>query len=293
MLDELGKPGFITTLKHWPFVPQGVDLHRESVDSAFPVAEVEKKTAPFRALSRRGDLLMTTHVFDSLVDPGMVTLSPHWLEILRADVGFSGPLVTDGIFMLRSHRSRAAVGEAMPEFSFTGDDEIAGWAARAILAGHDIVIAEGGAATSRKVLERLIELACRPDELGRRMRERIEAAHAKVAELKERRRADLEAVIDASPALIDRTISLVSRGEVGLHDDAAYASRSAEIAATCRPMEGAEPVRPGESESSTCPGLRRGSRESAPRSCTGRPAFGRRGPGARRAGALPPKRALR
>lgn len=234
VIDALSRYGVLVTLKHWPFVPQGVDLHRESVDSAIPLAEVEGLTAPFRELSGKGDLLMTTHVYDSLVDGDLVTLSPRWVQLLQESVGFSGPIVTDGLFMLRSHRERASTEAALPGLGQTGDDEIAGWAARAILAGHDIVIVEGSAATSQRVFERLLELCCRGDELGRRMRERVLAAYDKIMELKRRRAADLSLAIEAPASLVDRVVALVARGHAGLADEAAYSRVAREIAALPR-----------------------------------------------------------
>jgi hypothetical protein len=233
VLDALDRFGILVTLKHWPFVPEGVDLHRESVDSALPLAEVERLAAPFRSLAARGDILMTTHVSDSLVEAGLVTLSPRWIDILSKGVSFAGPLITDGLFMLRSHRVQAVGGEPVPGLGSAGDDEIAGWAARALLAGHDLLIVEGTAASSLHVYERLLELACRGDDYGRRVRERIMAACAKVAALKERRRADLAASIDAPAALIDRIVALVARGAAGLADDVAYRGIEAEVTAIC------------------------------------------------------------
>ena len=234
VIDALSRQGVLVTLKHWPLVPQGVDLHRESVDVALPLPEIERVTAPFRELASRGDLLMTTHVYDSLVDDGLVTLSPRWMQLLQDSVGFSGPIVSDGLFMLRSHRERASVGEALPGLGRSGDDEIAGWAARAILAGHDMVIVEGSAATSQHVFERLLELCCRDDELGGRLRERVLAAHAKVIELKRRRAADLSATVEVPPSLVDRIVALVAREQAGLADDAAYSRVAREIAAVHR-----------------------------------------------------------
>jgi hypothetical protein len=223
--------GILVTIKHWPFLPPGVDLHRESVDLALPLAQVEAQASIFRRLAPAADAIMTTHVYDSEVDDALVTLSQPWVEHLLRSTGFRGPIVTDGLFMLRSHRERARLPRPLPGLGSTGNDEIAGWAAGALLVGHDMVILEGTAATSTAVFRRLLELACRADELGASLRGRIEAAHGKVLRMKAVRVSGSGAA-DGPVALVERVIRYVEqRGAAGPGDDPEGREILVEIAA--------------------------------------------------------------
>ena len=226
LIAELKRARILATLKHWPLVPIGVDLHREAVDEHLSRDEVERLAAPFRALASRADLIMTTHFFDSEVDGSLVTLSPRWLELLRRDTKFRGPVLSDGLFMLRSHRIEAASAPALPGLGHTGDDEIAHWAATAILAGHDMVIVEGTAATSLHVYRRLLELSSRADDVGRRLRSRVSSAYRKIAELKRRRAAELGRSISFPAELVDRLIRFAADPVGG---EARYAGLEAEM----------------------------------------------------------------
>lgn len=204
LLSAYERFGVQATLKHWPFIPEGTNLHRSSGDTKATADEVRLLTAVFRRLAPRADLMMTTHVFDSLIDGGaLVTFSPAWLSMLRRDTGFGGLLVSDGLLMLRSYRDLAAPPRPIAGLGDGEEDEYAGWAMRAILAGHDLLILESTLGTTRKVFEKVLALACRKDAQGRELRERISASHARIAEFKRRHAAELAAAVEAPVKLID------------------------------------------------------------------------------------------
>ena len=92
---------------------------------------------------------------------------------------------------------------------FAGLDEAAAWAARAILAGHDMVIVEGSAAQTVRVYEGLLAAACGQDPQAAALRARIERSSARIARWKEDRRAALLRVVDVPPAAIHSLIALL------------------------------------------------------------------------------------
>jgi len=211
LLSAYGRFGVQATLKHWPFIPAGTNLHRSSADTKVTAQELQGLTAVFRHLAPRADLMMSTHVFDSLVDPAsLVTFSPSWLAMLRRDTGFRGLLVSDGLLMLRSYRALAAPPRPIPGLGSTEEDEYAGWVMRAILAGHDMVILEGTAWTTRKVFEKVLALACRSDGQAVELRERISASHARIMEFKRQHAAQINDSVDAPSDLVGEILETVS-----------------------------------------------------------------------------------
>jgi hypothetical protein len=212
MIAELRRFGLQPVIKHFPFLPKGANLHRESPDVKVALRDVEKRAAIFRTLAGESDILMTTHLRDSLVDPRIVTFSPLWLDILRRQTRFKGLLMSDGLLMLGNYVDRAAlVGERAPPDASGSLDGPAGWALRALLASHDLLIVEGSAATTYRVFEGLLTVACGKTETGRLMRERIEAAAARIARFKKRNEKSLRRAVDVSPATIGAIVSLVPR----------------------------------------------------------------------------------
>lgn len=212
MIAELRRFGLQPVIKHFPFLPKGANLHRESPDVKVALRDVEKRAAIFRTLAGESDILMTTHLRDSLVDPRIVTFSPLWLDILRRQTRFKGLLMSDGLLMLDNYANRAALlGGGAPADALGNLDGPAGWALRALLAGHDLLIVEGSAATTYRAFEGLLRAACGKTETGKLLRERIEAAAARIAQFKKRNEKSLRRVVDVSPAAIGAIVSLVPR----------------------------------------------------------------------------------
>jgi hypothetical protein len=89
--------------------------------------------------------------------------------------------------MLRNYADRALVGRG----------EIS-WAIQAILAGHDMIIVEGGSATTYRVFEGLLAAASRRGETGRLLRSRIEESYERIVAFKQAERASLTRTADVS-----------------------------------------------------------------------------------------------
>ncbi|MGO9309589.1 MAG: glycoside hydrolase family 3 N-terminal domain-containing protein [Spirochaetia bacterium] len=206
---ELRTYGLQVVLKHFPYLPTGADLHRQSPDTKVPATEAESRFSVFRGLATDADMIMTTHLLDSAVDREIVTFSPIWNAILRADTGFTGPLMSDGLLMLRNYPGRSAPGGGAFSADFAGLDPTAVWAARAILAGHDLLVVEGSAAQTVRVFDGLLTAACRASPEARELRRRIEESSSRIARWKQEREAALRRTVEVPPAVIQRVIALL------------------------------------------------------------------------------------
>lgn len=108
--------GILTTLKHFPgHGSSHADSHVGFVDVT-ATANRDVELAPYRALIAEGlaDSVMTAHVVNRTLDPRHpATLSRATLDLLRRDLGFDGPVVSDDLRMAAIDRhyglARAAV----------------------------------------------------------------------------------------------------------------------------------------------------------------------------------------
>jgi hypothetical protein len=89
--------------------------------------------------------------------------------------------------MLRNYADRALVG--------IGDRTVS-WAIRAILAGHDMIIVEGGSAITYRVFEGLLAAASRRNRTGTLLRSRIGESYERIVAFKEARREALTKTVD-------------------------------------------------------------------------------------------------
>jgi beta-glucosidase-like glycosyl hydrolase len=196
-------------LKHFPFLPVGANLHRESPDTALPLGQAEKRFAIFEEVGGEADIMMTTHLYDSLVDRSLVTFSSRWNALLRGETGFTGLLMSDGLLMLRHYADRSVLagGPAGPDAA--GLDETAVWALRAILAGHDFVIVEGSPAQARRVYNGLLLAACRATPLGERLRARIEESYGRISGWKKAHAFALRRQVDVPVSTISAVIRIL------------------------------------------------------------------------------------
>ena len=208
VVDALKGYGLQVVLKHFPFLP-AANLHRESPDTKLPLAKAQERFAVFADLSGEADVLMTTHLYDSSVDDALVTFSPTWNGILRERTGYSGLLMTDGLLMLRNYADRRPFAGGVPPRDFAGIDPTAAWAARAILAGHDLVIVEGAPWQTVRVCEGLLTAACGSSPADRELRRRILESAARIARWKHGREAELRRTVEVAPADIARVIQLL------------------------------------------------------------------------------------
>jgi beta-glucosidase-like glycosyl hydrolase len=215
VVEQLRRFGIEPVLKHFPFLPAGANLHRESPDTRAPLEEVKRRVAIFRALGKESSILMTTHLNDSAIDRDIVTFSPPWRGLLNRETGFDGLVMSDGLLMLKNYAGSKALGG----YTATGDagapsaaaaGGVESWALRAILAGHDFIIVEGSAAVTYRVFKALLDVANGPSETGKKLRERIEQSYARIAAFKKARKALLTRLADVSPETMRTVISLAS-----------------------------------------------------------------------------------
>jgi beta-glucosidase-like glycosyl hydrolase len=211
VIRELELYGVAPVLKHWPGLPAGADLHHSSPDTRVREPDLTARDTVFRSLAGEAGIMMTTHFRDSLVDPAIVTFSARWTGILRRQTGFGGLLMTDGILMLRNYGDRAmlAPGESVPAAEASGIDETALWAARAILAGHDMVIVEGSIAQTDRAWAGLLALACSGTPIGELLARRIEESWKRITRWKAARTDRLRRTIDVPPTVIPSIIALL------------------------------------------------------------------------------------
>jgi beta-glucosidase-like glycosyl hydrolase len=161
-------------------------------------------------------MIMTTHLLDSSVDRDIMTFSPVWNAILRAGTGFTGPLMSDGLLMLKNYAGRSAPASGVTTADFAGLDQAAVWAARAILAGHDLVVVEGSVAQTVRVFDGLLTAACRASPQAGELRRRIEESSARIARWKLDREAALRRTVEVPPSVIQKVISLLPADDADL-----------------------------------------------------------------------------
>jgi len=177
---------------------------------------VQARASAFGALSAEAGIMMTTHFYDSKVDPDIVTFSSAWIGIMRAQAGFQGLLMSDGLLMLKNYADRTPLRGGPPARDTTGVDETAVWAARAIVAGHDMVILEGSAAQTTRAFNGLLALACGRTAFGRTLAARIEESYGRIVQWKKARAAALRRVVDVPASVIDQLIALLPGSSMNL-----------------------------------------------------------------------------
>jgi beta-N-acetylhexosaminidase len=95
--------GVLTTLKHFPGHGSSVDDSHRGFTDVTDTASPDLELAPYRALIAEGlaDSVMTAHVFNRRLDSRRpATLSRATIAgLLRGDLGFSGPVVSDDLRM--------------------------------------------------------------------------------------------------------------------------------------------------------------------------------------------------
>lgn len=130
-LSGYGKAQITTCLKHFPgHGDVGVDSHCELPFLSKTKEELmQNELRPFQELASISDTIMTAHLMVPSIDPdNCATLSPKILKILREEIGFSGPIVTDSLVMEGLLKNCPSIDEA---------------AIRSIEAGCDIVLLGG------------------------------------------------------------------------------------------------------------------------------------------------------
>ena len=180
--------GLETTLKHYPYTPENFNLHQESRDTNIPMQEVNEKYLPvFREMSNDAGFVMTTHLFNSQVDPdNMATFSPLWIKKLREEIGFNGIVMTDALFMIESYAD--TMKQMARDWPFQDSPEMNNdntiFAVKAILAGHDMIFLATAATETEKQWKNLVKFSCGNNTAAARFRERVRESEARISRYK-------------------------------------------------------------------------------------------------------------
>ncbi|MBK8202112.1 MAG: hypothetical protein IPK68_07280 [Bdellovibrionales bacterium] len=173
--------GVFTTLKHFPFTPIAFNLHSKNLDTKIPKNQVMRVVNIFKELSADASFVMTTHLYDSLVDPTtIVTFSQEWLRILKSDLGFNGLIVTDALFMISEEDLKKMFIDMGSPDELKNGDIYAQFAARAILAGHDLILTEGHSGDFKTIFEGLLKIATGDATKAIQLRSRILESYNKI-----------------------------------------------------------------------------------------------------------------
>ncbi len=206
VINALKEFGLEPVLKHFPYLPARANLHRQSPDTRVPPGEVENRFAVFQELANETGIMMTTHVYDSLIDTRIVTFSSVWNLLLRSRTGFGGLLMSDGLLMLRNYADTKMLSASPGDPDAPGMDRTSSWALRAILAGHDLIIVEGSAAVTYRTFKGLLAVACSITPAGSTLRLRIDDSFRKIEAWKQAHEASLRREIEVPPAVMTTVI---------------------------------------------------------------------------------------
>lgn len=126
--------GIIATLKHFPGLGSvAIDPHHDmpANDSTWETLQ-SKDLAPFAALAKNADVVMTGHVIAKALDPdACATLSKSSLNYLREVCGFDGMILSDSLVMDAIMRTCRSIEEAAVKAIHAGCDML-------LLGGKDL-----------------------------------------------------------------------------------------------------------------------------------------------------------
>jgi beta-glucosidase-like glycosyl hydrolase len=121
-------------------------------------------------------MIMSTHVYNSQIDPdSLVTFSKKWVNQLR-HLGFQGLLMSDALFMVKKYPATlGSIFKNLSEYQACGVDHFAAiTASESLLSGHQIVMLESELKDTRRVLDQLKKLESCSTSLGLRFKKRVE-----------------------------------------------------------------------------------------------------------------------
>ena len=160
--------GLISCLKHFPgFGAAKNDPHQTTAIADYDnYLWEQRERVPFQAGIEAGaDMIMTTHMRIPKLDSRIVTASSRILqEMIRDELGFDGPIITDDLCM-----------EGAAELGDPGERAVA-----AFNAGHDILLFGQSSEVSMQAIDYFVD-ACKRGEIDP---ERIRASLDRVAGLK-------------------------------------------------------------------------------------------------------------
>lgn len=150
VLDEFGKEGILSVLKHFP----GHGSSNE--DSHFGVTDVtntwdKKELIPYEKLFARGDInaVMTAHIYNANIDSVWpATLSPATInELLRDSLGFEGVVFSDDMQM-EAIRAEYGLETAIEQSLNAGID--------VLIFGNNLIYEDGIARKAIDIIQNLI-----------------------------------------------------------------------------------------------------------------------------------------
>lgn len=174
--------GVATTMKHFPYTPTDFNLHDKSEDTKIPREKVLNMLKIYKEIGNKTGFAMSTHLLNSNIDPNdMATFSKEWVRILREDLGFGGILMTDALFMFDQYRDSVKhMSSKWPQDQVPLSDIHSIFAARAILAGHDMAFLESTARDTYQVFNDLLYVACQDKPISRELRTRIDESYERI-----------------------------------------------------------------------------------------------------------------
>lgn len=210
VIEQFNEMGVATTAKHFPYTPDTYNLHKKSKDTSLPREEVLKRLEVFKLLSNKTGFVMSTHLMNSNIDPkDVATFSETWISLLRKHVGSDSILMTDGLFMFDDYdQGTKSVALKWPHDQIKVRNNHTIFAARSILAGHDMVLLEGTASETRQVFDELLAVACQDKPLSRKLRERIDESYTRITNWKSRNQGQLTEGVDIPKSLLDEAQKL-------------------------------------------------------------------------------------
>lgn len=188
LISAFKNAGLETTLKHFPYTPSDYNLHKTSKDTKIPMKEVDDTYMPiYRELAGQSGMLMTTHLFNSEVDPSnMATFSKVWMKKLRNEVGFKGLVMTDALFMINSYpETMKQMSRDWPKhLDKDFNKDLSRFAIKSILAGHDMVFLETPAKETEEVYDDVARFACTDDKMASDFRKRVRDSYNRITTYK-------------------------------------------------------------------------------------------------------------
>lgn len=176
-VEGLATAGVAASVKHFP----GHGDTRTDSHHALPVVRAdrtmvrERDLAPFAAVASRAATVMTSHVVIEAVDPEHPATFSHTLlhEVLRAELGFQGVIVTDALDMVGAQQD-GPWGTGLP-----------GAAVRALAAGADLLCLGPGTRAGVAPVHAVLDAILGAVRDGRLPADRLLAAAARVGRLRD------------------------------------------------------------------------------------------------------------
>ncbi len=210
LIMKFNNMGVATTMKHFPYTPETFNLHGKSEDTKIPADIVYKMLENFNNVNNEADFAMSTHLLNSNIDKeDMATFSKIWIDLLRSRVGFKGILITDGLFMFKSYdETMKNMSSKWPQDQIKIEDEYTIFAARSILAGHDMAFLEGTSKDTYRIFNDLLYIACQDKPVSIDFRNKINESYSRISAYKNKNRSTLLEDVEVPTDLIKKAMLL-------------------------------------------------------------------------------------